>query len=54
MYEVYVIEGAAPAATHVRWPVGDHVHAERPPSAEELEHAGRASLLRIHQEWTGG
>jgi hypothetical protein len=32
-----------------QWPAGDHEHAEKPPTPEELLNAGSATLLRILQ-----
>jgi hypothetical protein len=37
-----------------RWPPGDHEHAERPPTAAELERAGHNALMRIRAEVMGG
>lgn len=36
VFETYVMESAEPVSRVARWPDGDHTHAERAPTAEEL------------------
>jgi hypothetical protein len=52
-YEVQSMEQADAIATVIRWPAStDHEHADRQPTPEELDAAGRVSLLKIQEEWT--
>jgi hypothetical protein len=52
-YQVQVRDRAEPVATFVRWPaMTDHVHADRPPTPEQLAEQGRIALLHIQEQWT--
>lgn len=52
-YKVESMENSHAVATIVRWPdATDHLHAERPPTPEELAEAGAQARLRIEEQWT--
>ena len=52
VYEVVSMETQQPVRVVARWPTGDHEHAERPPTPEELAAAGSVALARITGEWS--
>lgn len=51
VYETTALGSAQPTFIPGRWPEGDHVHAERPPTPAELEAAGDRALRVIHEQF---
>jgi hypothetical protein len=53
-FDITVMEQVEPVQqikhSWVRWPQGDHEHAELPPSPAQLEQAGHEVLARILQD----
>lgn len=52
VHSVVGMESPNPVIIFVRWPEnGDHEHADRPPTPDELIESGHVALLNIQAEW---
>lgn len=49
--EVTTLSQAKPEYVPGRWPPGDHPHALRPPTPQELVDDGHQRLRRILEDW---